>query len=135
MNKNERKVAYYPIIKQYLNNKLQGWSIDDFFNLYGYKKIAYYAITEMMELVLMDVRHSGFSGDTFVYDTYYALEKYMDYEVGNKDKLINDIFNEKVDIVIVCSLFHENEIIDDLVANGVPLEKIVSIVSVIFSKG
>lgn len=135
MDRNERKLAYYPIVKQYLNNKLRGWSINDFFNLYRYQKVAYYAITEMLELVLTEVCCCGFTGNTYVYDTYYELDRYMDFEVGNKEKLINDVLNEKVDIIVVCSLFHENEIIDDLVTSGVPLEKIISIVSIIFSKG
>lgn len=136
MDKKERWIYQYPVMKKYLKNKMVGWSMDKFYSLYGYKHVAYYAITEFTELALLENRCNKNSCiDIKVYDTFYHKDdgKYMDYKVEGMEKLFEDYIENRVDLIVVCSLIHENEIIDDLINIGIPLEKIVSIASILYS--
>lgn len=133
----ERWQYQYPVILRYLKNKINGWNICDFFQTYGYRRVALYAVTDFTELILQDIEANNRieHHDISVYDTNYQkfVHSYMGYEVNGIHKLIEKEQLGKLDCIIVCSLMHENEIISSLMQKGVKQEKIISIVSVIFS--
>lgn len=135
MNKEERWVYQYPTIKKYLKNKIKGWSICNFFPLYGFENIAYYAITEITELILLDIQSNTNTNTVHLYDTFYSnmQDEYMGYKVGGIEQLLEDYNGNKIDLIVVCSLVHECEIISNLISIGIPVEKIVSIASIIYS--
>lgn len=132
---NERYQYQYPIIMRYLKNKIRGWGIGDFFEKNRVKKIVLYAVTEFTELVCDDLKN----GDAFAELTYICDKNYMKFSEGYKghqvvgiEKLLEDYEADEIEQIVVCSIFHANEIFEELLQRGIRLDDLVSINNIIF---
>ena len=56
-----------------------------------------------------------------------------DFECLSFSEVIEKNRNGEIDIIVVCSLLHENEIINQFIREGVDLDKVVSAVELIYS--
>ena len=133
---NERYQYQYPIIMQYLKNKIQGWGIDRFFIETGVKRVAFYAITEFTELACDDLQNKpSFIELAYICDKNYQkfAMGYKGYQVVGIEKLVKDYHAGIIDQIVVCSIFHINEIFEELLKRGVRLDNLISIINIIFS--
>lgn len=129
-----RKQYHYEILKQYLKKQIRAESIFEPIIQHGYRKICLYAITDLTELVIYDLLQLKKCEVIYVCDRNY--KKYQNgiwgIKVIDQKYLISDILNKNIDLVLVCNPMRENDIFDELIEGGIPQEKIISIISLIF---
>lgn len=131
-----RKIYQYPIVMKYLQNKIKGWNICDFFDAYGYKNVVLYAITEITELVKDDILFSDNQLESFSLcdsDAARFANGYSGRPVMDMNKLLEQYQCGEIDCIVICSLFHENEIFYALMQKGIPQSCIISITSIVYS--
>lgn len=136
IEREERFEYQYPIIMKYLKNKISGLNIGDFFKRIEGKNFAIYAITEFTELVCDDLKlYDDSIRLVYICDRNYQkfCKGYKDYQVVGIDNLVNDYNAGKIDKVLICNIFHANEIFDDLQSRGIALKDLVSVNSAIFN--
>lgn len=132
----ERFEYQYPIILKYLKNKISGLNIGDFFDKIEGKNFAIYAITEFTDLVCDDLKSYDDSIKlVYICDRNYQkfCKGYKGYQVVGIDKMVKDYNARKIDKVLICNIFHANEIFEDLQNRGIALRDLVSINSAIFN--
>lgn len=137
-DKDNKPFHQYSIIMKYLKNKLQGWSIHDFLSKYSYKRIVLYSITEFTELVLDDIENTGDNTLKQIYLCDLNSQKlfqngFRGHVVISIDELLEHYQNGDIDCIIVCNLYHRNEIVNDFMQKGVEPSKIITLFSAIFS--
>jgi hypothetical protein len=132
----ERYEYQYPIIMRYLKNKINDWNIGDFLYEQGAQKIVLYAITEFTELVIEDLnRCEKPIKIEAICDK--NKQKYIDgfqqYEVIGIDELVERYESKKFDKILICSIFHSNEIFADLMKLKINLEDMIAVNAAIFN--
>ena len=136
IEREERYWYQYSIVLKYLKNKIANRNIFSFFEMIGVRKVALYAITEFTEMICDDLKNAREDVEvTYLCDRNAAKFKngYKGIPVVEVEALVKDYRDGKVEKVMVCSVFHVNEIMDDLISKGVRAEDLVSVISVIFS--
>lgn len=135
----EKRYRYqYPLIMKYLENKIQGKEIYDFIADSGFKNVAIYALTEWTDMVYDDIsRHTDKIQIVCVCDKAYTRfsNGFHGNEVVGIEELVRQYKQGRVDGVVVCNVFREKEIIQELVEKGICQEHVISIISVIFHAG
>lgn len=138
IGKEERYQFQYPIIMRYLKNKISGWNIGDFLYEIGIQKVALYAITEFTELVINDLERCSKPIEVMLIcdkNSKKYEEGYLEYEVTGIDNLLAYYKSKKIDKVLICSIFHVNEIFSDLMERGIRLDDMLSVNSAIVNGG
>lgn len=137
LDSSKDKIIYeYPVVLKYLRNKVRGWNVCDFLKYYGFKKIVLYAITELVDLIIDDIEYScnQFFEITVCDTNADRFSKgHRNHPVIDVNKLLLEYREGNIDCIIICSLLHENEIIKNLMDEGVSQNVIISIASIIFS--
>lgn len=134
--RSERYRYQAPIVMRYLENKLHGWNISDFFEEVGAEKVALYAVTEFTKYVLLDLMQNSCKekvvciGDK-AYQRYgLGIERVA---VVSPEKVISCYMQGEVDKIIICSVSHANVILDDFISRGVSPADLITVTSAIFS--
>ena len=100
-------------------------------------KYALYAITDFTTLFVKDMKRNNGYGPEIICDKNAGNLCYMEEELGCVITFPKEMFhmykNGGIQKIIVMSVLHENEIIDELLLGGVLLQDIISIVSVLYS--
>lgn len=122
---------------QYLYRKIEGWGVKCFLDNERIDSFALYAVTDFTHLFLRDLEINGGScGLKMIVDK--KAEQFPDgfrgYAVVLPDQLIAQYKEQSVRKIIVMSVLHENEIIDELLEKGVLLNDIISFISVLYSE-
>lgn len=135
VSRQERCQYQYPFVLQYLENKIQGKEIWDFLADAGFYNIAVYAVTEWTKMLCDDL--SGHEEETQI--VCVCDKRHTEFprgiygkEVVGIEEMVRQYEQGKVDGIVVCSVFHENEIICDLLEKGVRQQHIVSVISAIY---
>ncbi|TCL58122.1 hypothetical protein EDD76_107238 [Kineothrix alysoides] len=134
----ERYQYQYPIIMKYLKNKIDGWNIGDFLYEQGAQKIALYAITEFTELVAEDLEKCDKSIKIVAIcdkNNQNHRNGFHQNEVIGIDKLVEEYESKKIDKILICSIFHANEIFYDLMERKIKLEDMITVSTAIFNGG
>lgn len=134
----ERYWYTYPMVLEYLKQKVNGYSISDFFQKQGYQKIALYAVNDFTGIICDDIKFCGSKTEIVCISdrNYKAFENgFKGYDVVGMEKLLQLYCEKKVDCIVVCNMILENSIIKDLVESGFALENVLSINSVVFGLG
>lgn len=132
----EKKCIFHEgILYHYLQRKINGWSAADFLKEKKIEKYALYAVTDFMELFIKDLEKNGGRKPEIICDKnaerfYYGVNS---YEVISPEKLVCLYRDRKIEKIIIMSVLHENEIIDELLEKGVLLNDIISFISVVYS--
>lgn len=136
VDKYERAQYQYSIVMRYLRNKIAGWKITDFLRGIETTNLAIYAITEFTDLICEDMQNEP-NSECVKYICDKNADKYGNgygkYAVVNIDRLIADYKQKKIDKVLICSIFHVNEIFEELINRGIALEDLISVTNAIFS--
>lgn len=125
----------YPIILKYLKNKLQGYETSRFFTKMGWHKVALYAVTELTELLYIDITNSDSGVEiACICDKQYRafVNGYKGNPVIGIEELCRRCRNGEIDCIVVGNVIHENSIIKELTMKGCSLDRVLSINSVIF---
>lgn len=136
INTAERYQYQYPIIMRYLKNKINEWNIGDFLYEQGAQKIVLYAITEFTELVVEDLKRCKKPIKIAAIcdkNKQKYIEGFQQYEVIGIDELMDGYESKKFDKILICSIFHVNEIFDDLMERKIELEDMISVNAAIFN--
>jgi len=137
VSKEERYQFQYPIIMKYLKKKVSGWNVADCLANMGGKKIAIYAITEFAELVCEDLKQNDKQVEIVcICDRNYTKFEggYCGKEVIGPQEMIERYHKKEMDKILVCSIFHVNEIINELLGRGVELDDVISITTAIYNE-
>lgn len=133
----EKKCIFHErILYRYLMRKIEGWSVKDFLEMEGIKNYALYAVTDFTTLFLKDLEQNGEAGASEIICDKNAEAfqfQYNNWPVILPDELADQYKDGKIDKIIVMSVLHENEIIDELLKKGILLNDIISFVSVLYS--
>lgn len=133
----ERQIYQYPIVMKYLQKKIDGWNVAHFFEKRNIKNVALYAIVEFTDLVIDDWNRSDSQSKIVaISDKNYKKYKagYKGCQVISVNELIENYKTGKIQMIVVCSIFHENEIFRELMNNGVQQDSLISINSVVFDE-
>lgn len=133
----EKEVAWYqyPTILKYLRNRLRGYETNYFFRKMGWHKVALYAINELTELLYLDITNSNSDVEiTCICDKQYTafVNGYQGNSVIGVEELSRRYQNGEIDCIVVGSVIHENNIIQELAMKGCDLDRVLSINSVIY---
>lgn len=132
---NEQRYIYqYSIVYKYLKRQLSNNDIKKTIHRLGLKKIVLYAITDLLDLLLIDIERKAGEFTIYVSDRNY--KKYGEEYKGTSMICPYDL-NEmekrgEVDGVIICNPLRENDIFKELMESGIRLEKIYSLTALIF---
>lgn len=130
-NYKEHNAFMYPILLKYLDNIVKGKKTADFFKKENIKSIAIYGLGEMHnlgEIFFRDIINSDITIE-YLIDRYGSADNYL----GTPLIKISDIkFPLSADAVVLTPVYYMNEIIENLVKAGIPLEKIIPITEIIF---
>lgn len=135
ISKEERYQYQYPFIMEYLKNKIQGKDISILLNNMGIYKIAIYALTEFAELVYDDLsRKLNKIEIVCISDKNYQKfpQGFRKSQVIGIEELKKQYENGKIDAVLNCSIFHENEVMQELISKDIKHEHIISVINIIF---
>ena len=130
----ERAGYQYPIIKEYLIKKIKGWSAIEFFHKIGAEKVALYAATELGDIIIQDLEMQKTKLEVLV----LCDKNYRKYPKGIRgvpvigiDEIVDWYKAEKLDKIVVCSVFYSNEIIRDLLKKRIAAEDIITAADII----
>lgn len=133
----EKKCIFHEkILYHYLQRKIWGWSVGNFLEEEKIEKYALYAITDFTSLFLTDIEQKkGKESFGVICDKNAGAFPfgYKGEPVLMPEELICRYRSGSIRKIIVMSILHENEIIDELMDKGVLLKDIISFVSVIYS--
>ena len=124
----------YPTVFSYLDSKIKGKNIADFFVKHNINSIAICirgVLNNLGELFYKDIANSEIDVKYFIDKSYYNIFSggISGKPVIGLDELQN---REPVDAYIVAPIYYFNEIADDLVSAGIEIDKIISLTDVIF---
>lgn len=125
----------YPTVFTYLDNKIKGKNIADFFAANNYKTIAICirgVLNNLGELFYNDILESNIKVKFFYDRNYYNIFSggIKGIPVIGADDLSSQ---EPVDAYIVPPVYYFNEIADDLMSLGIEFKKIISLTDIVFS--
>lgn len=132
----ERLIYQYFLIKKYLENKLEGKQTSEFFLKNGIHSISLYAMTEFTSFLLKDIEKENSDMEvSYIIDR--NAEKinragYLNREVIGIQDLCKKYESGYVKTIVICSIFHEQEVFRELILNGIQQEDLVSVIDVIF---
>lgn len=124
----------YPLLKRYFTKVLEGFSVCDFFQGAEVSNVAVYALTEFAELAIKDIDRSCVSAQIgCISDRNYDRfqEGFLGHAVSSPEAMLEQYRNGTIDKIIVCSIFHANEIMSDLMKMGFQLKDLITISDII----
>lgn len=123
------------ILQHYLMKKIEGWSVQDFLKKEKIEKYALYAVTDFIELFIKDLEKNGGNKPKVICDKNAKefCRGMMGYVVQYPEEMLLLYNSGEIQKIIIMSVLHENEIIDELLKKGVLLHDMISIVSVLYS--
>ena len=133
-NYKENYAFTYATTLRWLESKIMGKNVADFFHINDFKTIAICTrgqLNNLGKLLYKDIINSKVEV-RFFYDHIYSA-RYPNGILGKPVIDSNNLLNQDVDIFVVAPVFHFNEIVKDLQKAGVPIEKIVSLTEIIYS--
>ena len=132
----QRKKYMYPILRKYLSNQVNGYKITDFFAKYNYKKIVLYAYTDLSKLFIEDMITAGFDmNNVYVIDKNAArIRNKHGVPVFDWEHFLKICNTEKIDIIVIGSIFYEHQIINDMLQAGIKLDLVTTATAIIFSR-
>ena len=137
-DKTEKYSYQCPVVMRYLENKLKGRSIGDFFEKISAKKIVLYGVTEFAGYVMMDLESykSEAIEIMFVCDRNPAAypSGFRGIRVLGIDEMIEEYQKDCIDKILICNLFHSDSIFADLMKRGIRQEDLIPIVGAVFDE-
>lgn len=133
----EKKCIFHErMLYRYLMRKIEGWSVRNFLDLEEIDSYVLYGVTDFTTLFLKDLEQNGgtYAPGMICDKNAEAFHfTFMDWPVILPDGLVNQYIYGKTGKIIVMSILHENEIMDELLKEGILLNDIISFVSVLYS--
>lgn len=131
----ERKCLFHErLLFTYLKKKIGGWSVADFLKSEKIERYILYAVTDFTELVCDDLEKNGVCRTGTICDK--RASGYPNgchgWEVVGIPDMLARYKNGEADKIIVMSILHENEIMEELLHEGIALDDLISIASIIF---
>ncbi|HCL04325.1 MAG TPA: hypothetical protein DHW61_18265 [Lachnoclostridium phytofermentans] len=119
----------YPLIMKYLKMKIAGYSVGDFTRKINVNRIALYAITEFTDLFIDDLK--TYDEQLVVTVADKKADKYPNgykkYDVIFPQELYRLYEQKQIDCILVCSIFHENEVIKELLKIGFDINDLITV--------
>lgn len=118
----------------YLRKKMDGWSVCDYLHNKGMTNFALYAMTNLSELMIRDIRNTDTSCMPIMIsdrDAGKIKGDYLDCKVVVPAYLQKAYHVGKIEKIIITSVLHENEIYLDLMNSGINQRDIISFVTVL----
>ena len=129
-----RNHFYYPVLKQCLENVQTGRRLESAFGQLGAERIVLYAVNEFSEYICRDLAGSEFVSVCALCDRQadsYS-DGYLGLPVWGIDNLYDAYTDGRFDMVVVCNLLYEEEIIKDLLGIGIRGQDVISVSEVVF---
>lgn len=132
----EKKCLFHErLLYHYLMRKIEGWSIKNFLEIEKIEKYALYAVTDFTTLFIKDLEKNGGDRPEIICDKnaggfYHGV---LGYVVSTPDEMLHLYRNARIQNIIIMSVLHENEIIDELLRREVQLQDMISIINILYS--
>lgn len=126
-----RNALDIPTAVRLLDIAVDNEDISAFFRHFGWKKIAVCGMSRFCKTFIKLMKDSDVEIE-YIFDKNYQNfpdGKYMGISIIGYDKL-SEI--ELPDMIVITSNYYYNDIVDELIENDIPLEKILSLNDVIF---
>ncbi len=133
VSKNEEWYIYqFGYLRKYLNKVIAGWSVKDFFGGIPADRIAVYSITVFTGILIDDLRR-------YTTKKIFVSDKKIESELDNgiqhvlpAQMLFEKYQKGEINKVIVCGMFHENMIMEELIKIGFSLEDIITLSTILY---
>lgn len=135
VDEQERYIYQYPIIMDYLELKLRNRGFCDFFEKRGFSRsICLYSVTEITGLVIEDiVNDPGHNYSFQIFDK--NADRYRDgfkgHDVEGMEELTKKYKTGEIKKIVICNVFHRNEIFSELLEHGILFKDIYSVIEII----
>ena len=127
----ERYQYNFLTVQRYLSMKCQNKEPIDFFRTYQIKKIAIYGLGELGKCLINDLKESE------IEIAYIVDQAYMAYSGGYQGNPVIGTdsiqLQNDVDAVVITVLYELNQIIDLLLEQHVPIDKIINMNDIVYS--
>ena len=128
----ERYIYQYPLVMEYLKKKIEGRKVKTFLKEIGANKVVLYAMTEFMELMVEELAND----EKIVYAVSDKIAErlvpqYSEMSIMDMERLLEEYKKHSFDKLVICSVFHRNEIIEELQKRGILLADMITIVQII----
>lgn len=136
IGREERSIYQYALIKKYLEKKLEGKRIGDFFLNQGICSFSLYAVTEFTNFLLKDIEteKSGVAVSEIIDRNAVEINMtgFLTREVIGVQDMCRRYESGSIKTIVVCSIFHEQEVFHELILKGIRQEDLISVIDVIY---
>lgn len=132
----EKKCFYHErFLYRFLTKKIEGWGVKNFLESEEIGQYALYAVTDFTNLFMKDLEKNGGKKPRIICDKNFNKFRRIigGYVVSNPEELVDLYKSENIQKIIVMSIIHENEIMEELLKKGIQIGDMISIVSVLYS--
>lgn len=132
---NEQRYIYqYSIVYKYLKRQLSDNDIKKTFRRLGLKKIVLYAITDLLELLLIDMSREKGEYIIYISDRNYKKygKEYKKFTMVNPHDLSEMEDKGEIDGIVICNPLRENDIFKEFMNSGIKSDKLYSLAALIF---
>lgn len=134
LDETTQKFLDCPTAHRLIDVALNDENVADFFDYFGWKKIVICGANHFCQSLIKLLSGSDIIIEYILDRNYYKFSNgmYMNIPIKNYSE-IGEMMEP--DIVVIASNYYFNDITDELLANNIPLEKIISINDVLFGMG
>ena len=130
--KNDEWYIYqFLFLKKYLKKVITGWSLCDFFENVPANKIALYSKSVFVDDVIDDLRRRTDKRIIVSDKAFVGKEISDDAEFVAPHELFNRYKSGEISKIVVCSVFFENQIMDELISTGFNLNDLVTLSNIL----
>lgn len=135
ITKNDDWYIYlFGYLKKYMDKVLRGWSIRDFFEDVPAGKIAVYTDTVFTDVIVRDLRRTV-KKPIFVSDKKFETIKNNENACFLPSQILFEKYKaDEIAKIIVCGMFHANEIMDDLIDMGFEIDDIITLSTILLQE-
>ncbi len=130
----KRMLDWAPIWKKYIRAILSGATIGNKLKKMNYNKIGVYAVTDITELVIMDLYQNGYTKNEIKLFDKKSNKISVGGDIISSDipeVLLEMYSTAKIEAIIICSMTYENEIMLWMKANNINMENVYGIDEII----
>ena len=124
-------IYLFRYLKKYINKILEGWSVKDFFENIPVDKLAVYTDTVFTDVLVGDLKRSA-KEPICVSDKKFEIEENDENVCFLPPSTLFEKYKAgKISKIIVCGMFHENEIMDFLLTMGFELDDVITLSTIL----
>lgn len=129
----DRFLYQYTTLYKYLKRQLSGDYLSRTLCRIGLEKVALYSITDLLDLIIIDISKMG-NYSIYISDRNYERygDEYKGFSVVAPYSLKEMLSKGELDGIIICNMLRENDIFEELIAQGFEQQALYSFTALLF---